>query len=163
MIRFIADGLLILLALIAIYALLFKTRPESRRYDIYARVVMAGVTSYIFAKFIGYMWQPEAMRPFELLGVEPGATFLDNPGFPSDHMLFAVFLTLAVWFATRNKTLTLILAVMSIAVAVGRVQALVHSPTDVVGGALIATLGAIWYIDYAKLYSKLSMAKKAKK
>ena len=163
MIRFIADGLLIVVVVLSVYALIAKVKPVSKRYDIYARIIMAGLTAYMFAKFIGYIWQPATLRPFEILGVEPGAAYLDNPGFPSDHMLFATFLTLAVCYATKNKAIVAILAILSVLVAVGRVQALVHTPLDVIGGAVIAMIGVVWYIDYAKLYSKLTIAKKAKK
>lgn len=145
-IRFIADFAVIAVVLLAAYALIFKI-PRGQRYQAYCRILMAGLTAYMLAKFIGVIYQPEALRPFEQLGVEPGASYLDNPGFPSDHMLFVSAIVLAVWFETRQKTITIILVVLAGLVGLGRVLALVHTPLDVIGGIVIALLGALWYIQ----------------
>ena len=160
--KLIAEGLIVPLGLIAVYALLIKT-PVVRRYDRYTRILMAGVTSYVLAKFIGYLWQPSHERPFEQLGVEPGASFLNNPGFPSDHALFATFLVLAVWYATRDKRITILLAAMAVLVGIGRVIALVHSPLDVIGGVMIAAIGAVWYVSPFEKTQRIRLAKKSKK
>ena len=144
LIRFAADWLMLPIVAIAGYALLFKIRSNNR-YQIYTRVVMAGLSSYLVAKLIGLVFQPATLRPFEVLGVDPGAAYLNNPGFPSDHVLFATFLTLAVWYAVRSKSLMFTLALLTALVAVGRVLALVHTPLDVVGGVLIACVGLFWY------------------
>jgi membrane-associated phospholipid phosphatase len=161
-IKLLADGLMVPLVLLAAYALLWRV-PRARRYDIYTRIFMAGVTSYLLAKFVGALWQPETLRPFEQLGIAAGAAYLPNPGFPSDHTLFAGFLTLAVWFATRNTKLTAALGLMTVLVAVGRVLAHVHTVLDVSGGIVFALLGAAWYIGYGKNSFRTLLAKYAKK
>lgn len=161
-VKILADYLLIPLVLVAAYALLFKA-PKRGRYDLYARVIMAGLTSYWFAKIIGYLWQPELLRPFEQLGLAPGASYLDNAGFPSDHVLFAMFLTLAVWFVVRKPIWAVSMLLLTLAIAIGRVLALVHSPLDVVGGIVIALIGAIWYIGYGKTWFQTLIAKKSNK
>lgn len=143
-IRVIADAAVIPVVLIGAWALLFKV-PKGHRYEAYCRVLMAGLTSYMLAKFIGTVYQPEALRPFEILGVEAGASFLNNPGFPSDHALFVAAITCAVWFETRMKKVSLVLAGFVIIICIGRVMALVHTPLDVIGGVLIALVGALWY------------------
>lgn len=162
LIKLLADGLMIPLVLIAAYALLRKV-PHTHRYDIFTRIFMAGISSYLVAKLIGALWQPESVRPFEKLGIDAGAAYLNNPGFPSDHLLFAAFLTLAVWYATRNRRITGLLIVMTILVAVGRVAAHVHTPLDVVGGVAFAVLGAVWYIRPGKLHVQKKLAKTPKK
>ena len=144
-----ADGLMAPIVLVAAYALLIKI-PKKGLYDKYTRILMAGVTTYLLAKLIGKLWQPEHLRPFEQMGVDPGASYLNNPGFPSDHALFATFLTLAVWYGTRNRALTIIMAVLTLAVCVGRVLALVHTPLDIAGGIAVAALGAFWYVLHLK-------------
>ena len=144
LIRFLADGLVIIVALLAAYGFLWKV-PQKKWFFWGWRVVAAGLTSYVTAKIIAHFYQPETMRPFEKLGVEAGAAFLPNPGFPSDHALFAMFLTLAVWYATRSKGLAIIMLVLTVIMGVARVLALVHTPLDVVGGFLIACVGIIWY------------------
>jgi len=144
LIRLIADVAVIPVILIGAWALLLKV-PKGHRFQAYGRILMAGLTSYMLAKFIGAIYQPETLRPFELLGVDPGALYLNNPGFPSDHALFVTAITCAVWFETRMKKTSLVLAGLVVLICVGRVLALVHTPLDVIGGVAIALVGALWY------------------
>ena len=144
LVKILADGMVIPVVLIGAWALLFKI-PEGNRYKAYCRILMAGLTAYLLAKLIGSIYQPELQRPFELLGVEARASFLNNPGFPSDHVLFCATITLAVWFETRRRTIAIVLVILTILVAIGRVAALVHAPLDILGGLVIATMGAVWY------------------
>lgn len=161
-IRFIADGTMVPIVLIAGYALLFRV-PKNGRFQAYARILMAGLTAYLVAKLLGSVFQPGDERPFELLGVQPGASYLNNPGFPSDHALFAGFLTLAVWFETRWRTGALLLAGLTLLVCIGRVLALVHTPLDVIGGLAVACIGALWYFQRDVIITKTTSRKKDKK
>lgn len=145
-IRLIADGAVIPVVLISAFALVAYV-PKGHRFEAYARILMAGLSSYLLAKLLGAMYQPTEQRPFELLGVTAGAAYLNNPGFPSDHALFTGFLTLAVWFETRRKNVALVLASLTLLVCVGRVLALVHTPLDVTAGLAVAGLGAVWYLQ----------------
>ncbi|OYW42973.1 hypothetical protein B7Z28_01125 [Candidatus Saccharibacteria bacterium 32-45-3] len=145
LIKVVADGLVIPVVLLGIFALICYV-PSKGRYQAYARVLMAGLTAYVVAKIAGMLYQPTGLRPFEELGVDAGASFLNNPGFPSDHALFTMAIVLAVWFTTKKKAISLVLLLLTLAVAVGRVIALVHTPLDVVGGVLIACVGIFWYI-----------------
>lgn len=108
---------------------------------------MAGLTAFLLAKLVASMYQPELSRPFEQLGVEAGAAYLNNPGFPSDHVLFCMAITLAVWFETTQKRIAYVLAALTVVVAIGRVVALVHTPLDVVGGIIFAFAGVPWYLQ----------------
>lgn len=147
-IRIMADGTMIPIVLIGVYALLFKIpKGKGKRIEAYSRILVAGLLTYLFAKLIGSIFQPDTLRPFELLGTAAGASFLNNPGFPSDHTLFATAIACAVWFETKNKPITIILAILIIIVSVGRVLALVHTPIDVIGGVIIALLGSLWYLN----------------
>lgn len=141
-----ADYLMIPIVLIGAYALIFKI-PKGKRWEAYARILVAGLTTYLFAKLIGFLYQPATLRPFELHHVNPGASFLNNPGFPSDHILFATAITCAVWFETKQKALTLVLIGLTIIVAIGRVWAQVHTPLDVIGGMIIGLMGSVWYLN----------------
>lgn len=144
MLRIVADGFVVIIFLIAAYSFIVKIPKQMWKYWA-IRIVLAGITSYLFAKLIAYFYQPETLRPFEKLGVDAGAAYLNNPGFPSDHALFAMFLTLAVWFSTRHKALSVILLSLTLLMGAARVLALVHTPTDVIGGCLIAIVGCVWY------------------
>ena len=144
-VKLIADGLVVPIVLIGAYALL-KLVPNDKKYQVYARVLMAGLTAYVAAKIIGVIYQPDQMRPFEVLGVAAGASFLNNPGFPSHHALFTMAITLALWFGSKDRRLAVICLAMTILVCVGRVIALVHTPLDVISGLLIACVGIVWYV-----------------
>lgn len=146
LVRIMADAAVLPVVLIGAYALLFKI-PKKGRFEAYCRILMAGLTAYMFAKLIGAIYQPELQRPFELMGQSAGASYLNNPGFPSDHVLFCTAITLAVWFETRHKKITILLIVLTLMVAIGRILALVHSPLDVAGGVAIACIGAVWYLQ----------------
>ncbi len=141
-----ADGLIIAVALIGAWALLFRLKDPIRM-RAYARLLMAGLTAYFLAKCVAVLYQPELERPFQQLGQEAGASYLDNPGFPSDHVLFATAITLAVWSESRSSRIAIILAILTALVAVGRVLALVHTPLDVLGGVIIGLVGGIWYLQ----------------
>lgn len=161
LIRLIADGAVLPVILLATFALLVYV-PKGKRLESYSRVLVAGLTAYLLAKLLGAVYQPTEMRPFELLGVTAGASYLNNPGFPSDHALFTAFLTLAVWFETGRKKLSIVLAVLTLLVCTGRILALVHTPLDVIGGVMVACIGSLWFLeDYRKTAAVRQKAKKA--
>ncbi len=141
-----ADWTMIPIVLIAAYALLFRV-DNKKRFKIYAQIIMAGLTAYMIAKFAAMLYQPSNERPFELLGISAGASYLNNPGFPSDHALFVTAIVCAVWFSTKQKNLTLILIALLITMSVGRVLALVHTPIDIIGGIVFSLIGSLWYIN----------------
>lgn len=144
-IEIMADWAVIPIVLFGSIALMLKV-PRGQRLMAYSRILMAGLTAYLLAKLIGSVFQPSGERPFELMGTVAGASFLNNPGFPSDHALFITAIVCAVWFETKSKWLSVTLAILVVVVCVGRVLALVHTPLDVIGGVVIALLGAVWYI-----------------
>lgn len=145
LIKIMADWAVFPVVLLGAVALILRV-PNKYKFQSYSRVLMAGLTVYLLAKLIGSIFQPSGERPFELLGTTAGASFLNNPGFPSDHALFITAIVCAVWFETKNKLLSIILAILVVIVCVGRVLALVHTPLDVIGGVVIAMLGSVWYI-----------------
>lgn len=113
-------------------------------------MIMAGLTSLVVAKMMSLVYQPAIARPFLELGVSPGAAYMDNPGFPSDHALLGTVVLMAVAFVVRRRRLSLVLAVLVFAMCVGRVVALVHTPLDVIGGVLAGVVGALWYRKLTK-------------
>ncbi len=145
LIRLIADGLVPVVAIIGAYTLLMKLPKDAKRTQVYARVIMAGLTSLLAAKIVASYYQPDAARPFIEMGVAAKAAYLDNAGFPSDHVLFTMAIALAVWFETEKKNTAILLFVLVALVALGRVVALVHTPLDVLGGLVFACFGALWY------------------
>jgi undecaprenyl-diphosphatase len=139
LIAFVADILVVPIVLVAGWAML--RLPKNIRLPAIFRGTLAGLIALFFAKVASLLYQGE--RPFVELGVAPKAAYLNNPGFPSDHVLFVVVITLVVWVSTKNKRLGIILAIMSGLVALGRVLALVHTPLDVLGGVICALIGGL--------------------
>ncbi len=150
LIRLIADGLVPVVAVIGAYYLIFQLPKQSNRQQAYARIVMAGLTALLAAKIVASFYQPDAARPFVEMGVAAKAAYLDNAGFPSDHVLFASAIAYAVWFETKRRNVATMLFVLVAVIALGRVLALVHSPLDVVGGFIFASFGALWYLTKPK-------------
>lgn len=153
LLQLIADGAVVPVVLVGAYVLI-RYVPNHKRLRVYATILLAGVTAYLFARFASVIWQPSELRPFELLGVDPGASYLDNPGFPSDHMVFVTAIVCAVWYGTRMKRVTFVLLGCALLVGIGRVLALVHAPIDIVGGIAAGLLGALWYLHDDVLKSK---------
>jgi membrane-associated phospholipid phosphatase len=144
-IRILADGLMLPIVLIGAYALLVYV-PNNQKIKSYPRIIMAGITALLLAKLTGLMWQPDSARPFIEMGVQAKAAYLDNAGFPSDHVLFAAAISFAVWFETKRPKVAILLFVLTVLVALGRVLALVHTPLDCFGGFIFASFGALWYL-----------------
>jgi membrane-associated phospholipid phosphatase len=113
-------------------------------------LVMAGLTSLLVGKVMSLLYQPAIARPFLELGVQPGAAYINNPGFPSDHALLATVAAVAVIFLTRNRKLAGVLISLVVLMCIGRVLALVHTPLDVVGGVIAGLAGIPWYKKLTK-------------
>jgi len=137
-IRIMADVLVVPIVLIGAWAML--RLPARERADKFGRAILAGLVALFIAKLMSLLYQ-DGQRPFMALGVDAKAAYLNNPGFPSDHVLFVFAITFVVWASTKNKKLAGTLFVLSCLVAVGRVLALVHTPLDVIGGFIAALAG----------------------
>ncbi len=138
-IRIMADGLVVPIVLIAAWVGL--RLPRTVWWDRLSKGILTGLIALWLAKIMSLFYQ-EGERPFMILGVHPKAAYLNNPGFPSDHVLFVFCITLVIWASTKNKPWSAALLVLSILVAVGRVVALVHTPIDVAGGIIAALVAA---------------------
>jgi len=144
-IKFIADYLVIIIVVIGGLYVLIRT-PKQDRYQRLLRVFMMGLTALLLARLTTLVFHPDETRPFIAEGKSALAAYLNNPGFPSDHMLFVTTITAAVWVATKRMAMSLTLLLLSLVVGVGRVLALVHTPLDIVGGFVIACIAVlIWY------------------
>ena len=142
LIVFMADVLVVPVVLLSMFFIL--KLPPARRWQAIGRGIIVAVTALWFAKLASLMYQ--GVRPFVELGVDPKASYLANPGFPSDHALLVFAASFVVLAATGNRKAALLLFSLAALVAIGRVMALVHSPMDVIGGFLCAAIAAVlWY------------------
>lgn len=147
-VRLLADGTLIGILLVAAPVILLSL--VRRGWIAVPIVIMAGLTSLLVGKVMSLLYQPSVARPFVELGVKPGAAYIDNPGFPSDHALLATVTVIAVYTLSRNRRLTILLAGLLGVMCVARVAALVHTPIDIIGGLIAGLSGSIWYKKLTK-------------
>ena len=154
MIRLLADGTLLVILAISAAVIGYDT-VKKRLWVSLPYAVMAGLTSLLIAKLVSLVYQPSAMRPFLEQGVQAGAAFIDNPGFPSDHALLGTVAVLAAFAVTRRRWVSVALAAVLVAMCVARVVALVHTPLDVIGGVAIGLIGGLWYIAMPKAAKKV--------
>lgn len=145
MLSFLADGsLLVILGVSGLAGIVWLVRVRPRWQTWLPYVLMAGLTSLTVGKLISF-WQPSAVRPFVERGVEAGAAYINNPGFPSDHMLLAVIVVATVYLLTPYKKLSYLLVLITLVMAVARVAALVHTPLDMLGGLVAGLAGSWWF------------------
>ncbi len=147
--KFLADGLLIIILMISVIAGL-RGLAWRRWQGIIPYAIMAGLSSLLVGKLLSLVYQPTILRPFLERGVQPGAAYIDNPGFPSDHMLLAGVVVLAIYYLTPYRQLSYILGLMALVMGIARVVALVHTPLDIIGGAVAACSGIVWYRHMTK-------------
>lgn len=146
--RLLADGGLIVVvlpsAVVGIYWLV-KKKPNLKVLAPY--VLMAGITSLLVAKLVSLLPVQQA-RPFLEKGVEAGAAFINNPGFPSDHALVATVVVMAVYVLTPYRKTAYVLMGLTVLMCIARVLALVHTPLDIFGGIVAGLAGAAWYVKH---------------
>jgi membrane-associated phospholipid phosphatase len=148
LLKLVADGTLILILMLAVPIVLFAIRTKFWSYV--PVLIMAGLTSLLIGKVMSLLYQPAIARPFLELGVEPGAAYIDNPGFPSDHALLATAAVVAVYALTKWRGVSGLLVLLVVIMCAGRVAALVHTPLDVIAGVAAGLSGAIWYKKLTK-------------
>jgi membrane-associated phospholipid phosphatase len=144
LVKLLADGLLLVLLAGGGLALFVFTSLKTKL-AAYPYVIMAGLTSLLVGKLMSLVYQPSAVRPFVEQGVMPGAAYINNPGFPSDHVLLATIAALTVIVLVKKRWLSIVMVVVVVAIGTGRVLALVHTPLDVVGGLVAGLSGGVWY------------------
>jgi undecaprenyl-diphosphatase len=146
MISFLADWLMIIIVLVS-GVLILTGLGKGDRIEKIGMIIVASLLGLTIARIMGFL-PIEMVRPFVQEAVAPGASYMDNPGFPSDHALLAFTCAYAVIFMTKFKKLGWLLFVLSTLVGLGRVLALVHTSLDVLGGLAAASLGSVWYMIY---------------
>ena len=148
-IRFLADGVLLAILVVAVCTLIFGTTTREKKTG-YPYLIMAGLTSLLVGKLMSLVYQPDFARPFLEEGAQAGAAYIDNPGFPSDHALLGAAAVLAVIVFVRNRALSIALVAGLVLMCVARVLALVHTPLDVIAGTIAGLTGGIWYLSRPK-------------
>ena len=143
---YIAAEVLILVFPVALLALWYQPELTSHKHAARKAVILAlmGVVGVLAIKGVAsLLWVRE--RPFV---ADPTifhlALNLDQPSFPSGHTMVAVVIAASLLWSGFKKW-GIPLSILAVLVALGRVFAGVHYPSDVVGGALIAIFVA-WFL-----------------
>jgi undecaprenyl-diphosphatase len=136
-VTFLASFLIwIMFASFFIFWLIGKKVTKKEAYQI----IIASFLSWAISEAIKYIFPTN--RPFMLNGLPPlTLTVPTDPAFPSSHSALAFGLATGVF--THHKKMGVVLLSAALLVAVSRVAANVHTPNDVVGGALIGSLPMI--------------------
>lgn len=108
--------------------------PPEKRTSFILTALIALPLAFVLGEIAGLLFQNP--RPFVELGVSPLVPHEANNGFPSTHALIAM--TVAFTTFLYDRKIGWVLLGMAVLVGIGRVLALVHSPLDVAGSALIA-------------------------
>lgn len=126
-----AKYLFIIVALI--YALAWAQANRKYKIQMAIAIILAGIISLIIDKIAGKLYYDP--RPFVTHHIKPLVAHIADNGFPSEHTIFTMAVSaVLVFFRPKLGVLSFVLAVL---VGVSRVAAHVHSPIDIVGGALI--------------------------
>jgi len=107
-----------------------------RDYKLAVGLILGGLITSFFAVFIKELYL--VPRPFRLGSNLPKAGLYHYSSFPSSHTALSFFISTYLFFYKKRLGYTLFAG--SFLVALGRVWANVHTPLDVVMGALVGIL-----------------------
>lgn len=124
---FLGKYLILVLGLVVLY---YWWRKEE---SLVLKIILACALAVSFSEVIKIL-VPEARPPASLIGS------IADSSFPSSHTAAAVALATTLWYQKRNSRLVVLL--VALAVAVGRVLVGAHYLFDVLGGAVIGFAAA---------------------
>lgn len=92
-------------------------------------------------------------RPYLINGDVASAGYLTDGSFPSLHAALAF--SIAATVTAHQRRFGVVLLLVAAIVGIGRVVANVHSPVDIIGGAVIGTLIALFFdrLHFSKIKS----------
>ncbi len=116
------------------------------------KCIYALCISYLINALIAFMWYRE--RPFRVLHSKvllDTSTLFDS--FPSDHAALATCVAVIILFASRGRGWIAVL--LALLIAVSRVFAGVHYPSDVLAGIGVGILAALFVEHYISRKNRL--------
>jgi len=131
-----AKYLIIAVGLAYLYGL-WQANPRDRK-SLVAAMIVAAIAAVVIGKIAGKLYYDP--RPFITHHVKPLISHSMDNGFPSDHTLLGVTVASVIYLYRRK--LGILAITIALLVGVARVAAHVHSPIDIIGGAVIGGLAA---------------------
>jgi undecaprenyl-diphosphatase len=131
---------------IALLAILFLARGKWASENARHGVVAAGFSAVLalgIAQVISHLW--ERPRPY-IAHPDIAHLFISpsmDPSFPSDHATAAFAIAVSIFL--RSRKVGILALVMATILAVSRVAVGTHYPGDVLGGAVLGTLCALFF------------------
>jgi undecaprenyl-diphosphatase len=154
---FCAKYLIIVIGLLALGYWL--TLPRKQKTEVLVMGAITGIVAFILAKTGSAIFTDP--RPFVSDGVTPLFAYTADNGFPSDHTLLGMIVTMALLSVSRKWAVNLF--VLTVIVGASRVLAGVHHPVDIVGSIIFGTLGGVVAVYVApRIIDTLASSKYAK-
>lgn len=149
-----------LIIVVGLFALSYwLTLPRKQKTEVLIMGAITGIVAFILAKIGSAMFVDP--RPFVSDGVTPLFAYTADNGFPSDHTLVGMVITMALLSVSRKWAVNLF--VLTIIIGASRVFAGVHHPIDIVGGILFGALGGVTAMYLTpKIINSLASSKYAK-
>lgn len=149
-----------LIIVVGLFALSYwLTLPRKQKTEVLIMGAITGIVAFILAKTGSSMFVDP--RPFVSDGVTPLFAYTADNGFPSDHTLVGMIITMALLSVSRKWAVNLF--VLTIIVGASRVFAGVHHPIDIVGSILFGALGGVLAMYLTpKIINSLASSKYAK-
>jgi len=154
---FCAKYLIIVVGLLALSYWLTLARKQKT--EVLVMGIITGLIAFILAKIGSAMFVDP--RPFVSDGVTPLFAYTADNGFPSDHTLLGMIITMALLSVSRKWAVNLF--VLTVVIGASRVFAGVHHPIDIVGSIVFGALGGVVAMYYTpKIINSLATSKYAK-
>lgn len=134
---FCAKYLIVVIGLLALGY--WITLPRKQKTEVLVMGVITGIVAIILAKLGSALFTDP--RPFVSDHITPLFPYTADNGFPSDHTLLGMMVTMALLSVSRRWALNVF--VLTIIVGASRVLAGVHHPIDIVGSILFGALGGV--------------------
>lgn len=129
-----------LIIVIGLFALgYWLTLPRKQKTEVLIMGAITGIVAFILAKTGSAMFVDP--RPFVSDGVTPLFAYTADNGFPSDHTLLGVVITMALLSVSRKWAVNIF--VLTVIIGASRVLAGVHHPIDIVGSIVFGALGGV--------------------
>jgi undecaprenyl-diphosphatase len=101
--------------------------------------VIAGLISFALVKLGGALYYDP--RPFVAHNLTPLFPHGTDNGFPSDHTVLGAYIAFTIF--SVSKRMGILLLILTIAIGLSRVIGHIHSPIDILGSLLFASVGYI--------------------
>lgn len=108
----------------------------SKRQEFILGLILASIVAYAFVVLAGNIYYHP--RPFVVQNIQPLISHASDNGFPSEHTVAAMTITTVIYF--YRKKFAALAFLITLGVAIGRVQAHVHSWIDIIGGLAIGII-----------------------